>query len=148
MKEAMNMIHEKIHRWEGIKPFDKYEARDRRIIDERTLDELIIWLEYELTTGGVATRNSCKQEQNWAHLLRTLLFQRSFSNLMLNKKTRVFRIRCNDCCMMVIGSFEIDMKLACGNLKIELSMKCNCAERRIHDLEYHIEHLLLDDGSD
>ena len=32
--EGIDMIYKKIHQWVGDIPFDKYEARDRRIADE------------------------------------------------------------------------------------------------------------------
>ena len=103
------------------------------------------WLEYEQTTGNQAVRNSYKQEQYWAHLLRTILFNKTFTNFIFNKKINKFRVRCNNCCKMVMGSFEIDKKLPIGNLKIELSMECDCSKKRIHDLEYHLEYLLQGD---
>ena len=49
--EGIDMILKKIHRWEGDTPFDKYEARDRRVVDEQHINELLNWLEYEQTSG-------------------------------------------------------------------------------------------------
>ena len=103
---------------------------------------MLNWLEYEQTTGNQAVRNSYKQEQYWAHLLRIILFNETFTSFIFNEKTNKFTVWCNNCSKATMGSFEINKKLPIGNIKIELSTRCDCAENRIHDLEYHLEHLL------
>lgn len=123
------------HNWERstdiINGYPSFNERTQT--NTQDLDDLIHWLEYT-HTGYPAARQSVKQEEYWAKLIRNILCEKLIKELVFFEDNS-FQCRCCLCNDRIIGIVCVQNE----NISIKVSIKCNCIDSKMTDILNYIE---------
>jgi hypothetical protein len=75
---------------------------ERGKTETQDLDDIIVWLEYGITSGYIAARQSKGQEEYWAELLRNLLCEKLIKELIIFDNNS-FECKCCVCDAVIKG---------------------------------------------
>jgi hypothetical protein len=70
--------------------------------ETQDLDDIIVWLEYGKTSGYIAARQSKKQEEHWAGLIRNILCEKLIKELIIFDDNS-FECKCCVCDAVIKG---------------------------------------------